>query len=67
MKPGQFVYRAVRDEAVKRGADLRIAEEEARQCYELWRKNVFKTVAALMESHIASAVKKSKDRKESIL
>lgn len=68
MKPGEFVYKAVRDEAIKRGSDLRNAESEAKDCLELYRKNKFKkTVAQFMESHIVAAVKKTKDREKSIL
>ena len=67
MKPGEFVYKAVRDEAIKRGAELRIAEDEARHCHMLYRQNKFKTCAALMEDHIKAAVKKTKDAEKSIL
>ena len=68
MKPGDFVYKSVRDEAVKKGADLRIAENEARECFDIYRKNRFNgTVAQLLQRHIAAAVKKSKDREKSTL
>ncbi len=68
MKPGEFVYKAVRDEAIKRGASLPNAEDEAKACFEMYRKSKFKkTVAQLMEFHIAAAVKKTKDREKSIL
>lgn len=68
MKPGEFVYKAVRDEAIKRGADVRLAEREAEDCFNTYRRNTFKkSVAQLMESHIAAAVKKTKEREKSIL
>ena len=67
MKPGEFVYKSVRDEAIKQGADLRIAEEEARQCHSLYRQNKFKKPADLMETHIKAAVRKTKEAENSTL
>ena len=50
------------------GAAPHLAELEAQDCFNIWRCNTFKkSVAALMESHIAAAVKKTKTREKSTL
>ncbi len=68
MKPGEFVYNQVRDEAVRRGAELRIAENEATLCFQTYKRNNFKkTVAVLMEDHIKNAVKLTKQKEKSVL
>ena len=68
MRPGEFVYKSVRDEAIKQGADVRLAEQEAEIAFTTYRKNTFKkSVAQMMEKHIAEAVKRTKEKEKHIL
>ena len=68
MRPGEFVYKSVRDEAIKQGADVKFAETEAEMAFYTYRTNTFKkSVSMMMEKHIAEAVRKTKERDKHIL
>jgi len=63
MKPGEFVYTQIRDQAVKGGADLDIATDQARLGFTAYKENRFdKKPLDLILKHVNEAISQTKRR-----